>query len=278
MLDVKSFFNELEKDSEKRYADFAIEEIGSIKKITEDAYLEKPTWLGGDEEFVCLFIDLDHSSKISFKKHPKTMAKIYDYFTQNIVDILNQESIKADYIDIKGDGAFGIYEGKNAAFKALCAAITFKSFFENYIRPKFKDIYPEFNCKIGIHQDKILVKKIGIRGDNNEVWAGRVVNNAAKISSLSKEIREKDGIDPDYSILVVSEKIYSILATKHDHAIMSCDHDRKTWKPGNAKQNIWRALDISQSDEVFGDKVYHTTSCWCQAGCCQENLENLLKL
>ena len=180
------------------------------------------------------------------------------------------------FFDIKGDGAFGIYEGENAAFKALAAAVTFKSFFENHIRPKFKDIYPNFNCKIGIHQDKILVKKIGIRGDNNEVWAGRVVNNAAKLSSLSKSIREKNMIDPSYAILVISEKIYPILHEKYDHAVMSCHHDLKTWKPGNPIQNVWHEFDISQTDEVLGDRVYYTTSSWCQAGCCEENLKNLL--
>lgn len=276
MIDIQDFFKKLKQDSEERYDNFAVEEIGSIKRITEDAYLEKPTWLGGDEEFVCLFIDLDDSSKLSFKKHATTMAKIYDYFTQNIVDILNTEEFKADYIDIKGDGAFGIYEGENAIFKALCAAVTFKSFFETTIKPKFKDIHPDFNCKLGIHQDKILVRKIGIRGTNNEVWAGRVVNNAAKLAGLSKDIREKEKIDPNAVILVVSEKIYPILHEKHDHAVMSCHHDKTTWKPGNPIQNVWREFDISQTDEVLGNKVYHTTSCWCQAGCCQENLENLL--
>ncbi|MGI6595428.1 MAG: hypothetical protein ACOX1Z_01855 [Candidatus Ratteibacteria bacterium] len=97
MSKIHNYISELEDKSEKRFNDFKIEEVDNIEQILDKAYLEKPTWLGGDEKFVCLFIDLDESSKKSFKRHPKTMAKIYDYFTQNIVDILNHSVIGADY-------------------------------------------------------------------------------------------------------------------------------------------------------------------------------------
>lgn len=67
------------------------------------------------------------------------MAKIYDYFTQNIVDVFNNADFPADYVDIKGDGAFAIYEGDNASYKAFYAAITFKELFEEKIKTKFED-------------------------------------------------------------------------------------------------------------------------------------------
>jgi hypothetical protein len=160
MSDIQSYIDELKKKSEERFDQFKIEEINGIQEIEDEAYLEKPTWLGGDKQFVCLFIDLDDSSKHSFKKHPKTMAKIYDYFTQNIVDVLNHPIFGADYIDIKGDGAFGIFEGEKASYKALYCAITFKTLFEQTISPKFSTEGELLSCKFGIHKDIILVRKL----------------------------------------------------------------------------------------------------------------------
>jgi len=88
-MPIADFVNDLKNKAEKRFEEFQIDEIDTISSIKDDAYLEKPTWVGGDHKFVCLFIDLDKSSKISFKKHAVTMAKIYDYFTQTLVDVFN---------------------------------------------------------------------------------------------------------------------------------------------------------------------------------------------
>lgn len=262
------YYEDLKKNSNERYDNFEIEKLGerSLKYISEEAYLEKPTWLGGDNKYVCLFIDLDNSSKLSFKKHPATMAKIYDYFTQNIVDIMNEEEIKADYIDIKGDGAFGIFEGDRAVFKALCCAVTFKTFFDEHIRNKFQNDNQTINCKLAIDVDKILVKKLGKKGDrnNNEVWAGRVVNGTVKLSSLSRKIYEEHSVldSSKRSLLIISDKIYKKLESKKDYAITSCGCDGK----GNEtqKSNIWSVFDCENNDEVSFKKVYYTSSQWCE--------------
>lgn len=169
-MGIQDFIDELIKKSEERFNEFKIEEIKSISHIEDNAYLEKPTWVGGDARFVCLFIDLNRSSRVSFKKDIKTMAKIYDYFTQNIIDVFRSPDFAADYIDVKGDGAFAIFQGECASYKAFYAAITFRKIFEEKIKNKFQDDEGKnLSCKIGIHKDKILVKKIGKRGDYNEV-------------------------------------------------------------------------------------------------------------
>lgn len=277
-MTMQEYLDHLKVESDKRFEDFKIEEIDSIEKIREEAYLEKPTWLGGDTEFVCLFIDLDDSSKMSFRKHPKTMAKIYDYFTQNLIDVMSQDPMKAAYIDIKGDGAFGIYEGQDATFKALAAAVTFKTFFEKYISPKFSTDGTVLNCKLAIHKDKILVRKIGRRGDNNnEVWAGRVVNNAAKLASLQKEIRqqvEKYNLFNTTPLLIVSDKVYEILLQKHEHAIMCCPHNNDGTN-AQARVCAWESFDVSTNDDVHGDIVYYTPSRWC-AHCVDTYLPKIL--
>jgi class 3 adenylate cyclase len=261
MSDIDLYIEELRKKSEERFDGFKIESITSIKQIQEDAYLEKPIWLGGDQKFVCLFIDLDKSSKISFKKHPQTMAKIYDYFTQNIVDIFNHPVFGADYIDIKGDGAFGIFEGDKASFKALYCAITFKTLFEKYIKDKFDIGEDHLSCKFGIHKDKILVRKIGKRGKGNynEVWAGRLVNNAAKLANESKNV-PVDVTNPTLPILV-SKEVYVDFHANRRFGFHHCCDGRGGATPSNIEMFTESA---NFSDEILGDKFYYTRVCWCK--------------
>lgn len=277
MQEINDINKELKDKADSRFDNFQIEEISSIKRIDENSYLESPIWVGGDQEFVCLFVDLDNSSKMSYKKHPKTMAKIYDYFTQTLVDVLSHDDVKADYIDIKGDGAFGIFEGEDAAFRALSASLTFGTFFKKHIRPKFQDRDSIFNFKASISADKVLVKKIGRRGtrNNNEVWAGRLINSASKIASASKDIYETDpGFDPaKMSTLVISGKVYEMLKAKNEFAIMHCGHD--TSGKEVAASQLWREYDTKADSDVNENIVYYAPGLWCDI--CQDKVnEGLL--
>jgi hypothetical protein len=82
MVNLIEIFNEFKTRSDKRFDEFWIEDIWDISEIQDDAYLETSTRLWWDEEFVCLSIDLDWSSKLSAKKEVETMAKLYEYFTK----------------------------------------------------------------------------------------------------------------------------------------------------------------------------------------------------
>lgn len=277
MQPIDEINRDLKTKADYRYDNFRIEEINSIKRIYEESYLEAPVWVGGDEKFVCLFIDLDRSSKMSYKKHPKTMAKIYDYFTQTLIDVMSLEGIEAEYIDIKGDGAFGIFEGDNAAFRALVAALTFSTFFRKHIRNKFQDEQHIFNFKAAISVDKLLVRRIGKRGprNNNEVWAGRLINNASKLAALSKDIYDQDmDFYPSRdSILVISDAAYQIFATKPSFAITHCGHDL-AGKP-QPPSELWRMLDTSDNEEIHDGRVYYAPGLWCDI--CQDRVrEGLL--
>lgn len=278
MATIEEIFTELKQDADMRYDNFEIKDVGSITQIYENSYLEKPVWLGGDAKFVCLFIDLDKSSKMSFKKHPATMAKIYDYFTQTLIDVLSQESIHAEYVDIKGDGAFGIFEGEDAAFRALSAALTFGTFFRKYIRPKFQTATESINFKATIHVDKILVKRIGTRGprNNNEVWAGRLVNKAAKLGLVTSYIYAQDpAFNPDkMSLLIISQDIFDIFKQKPDYAINHCGHTVEGGEVGSIGQ-LWTEFDSSTIEELSEDKVYYAPGLWCDI--CQNDVnEGLL--
>lgn len=256
---IQDFINELKEKAEKRFDDFKIEEIDSISSIKEEAYLEKPTWVGGDNKFACLFVDLDKSSKISFKKHALTMAKIYDYFTQTLVDVFNHDSFSADYVDVKGDGAFAIYEGEHASYKAFYAAITFRKIFEEKIKTKFQDDEGgNLSCKIGIHKDKILVKKIGKRGDYNEVWAGRLVNNAAKLSKEYEKAPEK--FNGALSPIIISEEVYKDFEKHPEFGLYNC-HNGATAILDQKNPVFTEVTDFS--DDTLGDKFYYTQVGWC---------------
>ena len=163
MDSLDRLYDELKNKSDIRFNNFKIEQINSLDSISDEAYLEKPIWLGGDNKFVCVFIDLNNSTEISNIKQKSTVAKIYDYFTQNAVDVLSTDLIQANYIDIKGDGVFGLYEGMDAVFKVFCASVTFKTFFAKHIINKFNEYNISLNCKIVIDIDKLLVRKIGRR-------------------------------------------------------------------------------------------------------------------
>jgi len=274
-MPLSEFYRTLKVRSDDRYDKFAIEPTSSIRRIYEEAYLEKPTWLGGDEKFVCLFIDLDNSSVMSFKRYPKTMAQVYDYFTQNAVDIVTADPHAADYVDIKGDGLFGIYEGDKAVFKALAAALTFKTFFEKHVRGKFQTSSDAFSCKIAIDKDKVLVKKIGKRGDHNEVWAGRVVNNAAKLASLSREIQVLHGPPPNVGgLILLSDVVYNELTQKRDYAITSCGHDVSGNTAG--KIPLWTQWDCANNDSINGDCAWYCSALWCDI-CGDRFMSEMLK-
>jgi class 3 adenylate cyclase len=258
-MPINDFIKDLKEKAQKRFDEFQIEEVNTISSIKDDAYLEKPTWVGGDNKFVCLFIDLDKSSKISFKKHAMTMAKIYDYFTQTLVDVFSHEVFGADYIDVKGDGAFAIYEGKHAPYKAFYAAITFRKIFEENIKSKFTDDADQnLSCKIGIHKDKILVKKIGKRGDYNEVWAGKLVNNAAKLSKeYEKNPSRFSGVT---SPIIISSEVYQDFVSNPEFGLYNC-HNGEISIIKQEKPVFTEITDFS--DDTLGDKFYYTQVGWC---------------
>lgn len=255
---LQSIFDSFKLKSDRRFDAFEIESaVGNLERIQDEAYLEKSKWLGGDEKFVCLAIDLDKSSKLSARKDPVTMARLYEYFTQNIVELLSMDSISADYIDIKGDGVFGIYQGQKAIERAFVAGITFRTFFQKVIKKRFSGI--ELTCKTSLCIDELLVKKIGNRKYNNEVWAGRLVNNTYKLMKVSDKIKEGNSMHNQKSFLVVSSDIFEYLNLyHHDHAVVSCG-----CTSDGLPAQLWNTFDVTTMDDIVGKTAYYLESYWC---------------
>lgn len=272
METLQNILNDLKERSDRRFSSFEVESaVGNLERIQDEAYLEKSKWLGGEgENFVCLGIDLDASSKLSARKDPETMAKLYEYFTQNIVEILSLDSIKADYIDIKGDGVFGIYQEPNAIERAFVAGVTFRTVFDKVIKEKFPQV--GLSCKSAMCVDSLLVKKIGNRKFNNEVWAGRLVNNTYKLMKVSDKAREEGKASEKDSLFIISSNIYEHLDVRHyNYAVMSCGCNTADGQP----RLLWDKLDVSADEDIVGNTAYFLKSIWCDSHG-DEYAENIL--
>lgn len=133
-----------------------------------------------------VFADLNRSTSLSAAENPKYVAFAYTYFARAMTVILHH--FAADYIDIQGDGIFGLFSGEDSQFIAAACAVTMRTQMERDVAVRFrKDTSGKWNLTagIGIDQGTVLVRQLGIRGiARNEVWAGKPVSMAAKLSSL----------------------------------------------------------------------------------------------
>lgn len=141
-------------------------------------------------DVVAVVADLKNSTALSFTKHPKTSTKLYEAVTRNCVDIVSDPRFAASFVDIQGDGLFALYHGPRARQRAMCAAITLKTFSQNHLAPAIEgweqkgNQFPDTGLKVGMHAGTLAVKHVGVwtpaRQWREPVWAGRPVNWAFK--------------------------------------------------------------------------------------------------
>lgn len=251
-------------EAKKRYEQG--EEVEQKDKIPldDDIPLETNKWLKIDD-VVCVFIDMKNSTQLSALKQDKSTASIYQYFTDTAVKILNY--FDASYIDVKGDGAFGLFE-KNKIYHAFCAAMTFKTFSANILSTEIKlEDDKKVSCHIGMDMKTVLVKRLGLRkvegktSKQNEVWAGKPVNMASKLASLG-EVNE----------LIASERVFDIFFQDDSELVLkSCGC------PNGVKKNFWKRIDLADPKFDFSKAYKIDTSGWCKEHGV-EYCENILKL
>ena len=138
-------------------------------------------------EATAVFVDLKGSTGLNARFGPETAAHAHTYFNRAMAVIL--DGFQARYVDVQGDGLFGLFSGKGSRFLAAASAITMKTQVETVIAERFrKDISIDWELRagIGVDRGKLLVRQLGLRGTGmNEVWAGTPVNMAAKLSSVA---------------------------------------------------------------------------------------------
>lgn len=134
-----------------------------------------------------VFADLKGSTALSSSVSPEAAALAYTYFIRAMTVVL--ERFSAGYVDIQGDGIFGLFGGQRSMFHAAACAITMRSQVEKVVAVRFKkdaSVQWKLEVGVGIDQGTLLVRQLGLKGTKrNEVWAGKTVNMAAKLSSAA---------------------------------------------------------------------------------------------
>lgn len=217
----------------------------SIPDSNQISTEQSPKWTK-IPDVICVFVDMKNSTKFSASHHAGTTARVYTLFTGTAVRLFH--SLGASYIDIKGDGVFALFNS-NQVHKALASAVTFKTFVDQVFTPKISNKTKiNTGVHIGIDQATLLVSKIGLkrsqsRGDvHNEVWAGKAVNMAAKLSSLSDDN------------IYVSSRFYKNIKSKK--ALYSCECSAPTL--------LWKEIDVSADERFSFENAYVLNSSWCK--------------
>lgn len=200
-------------------------------------------------DVICVFVDMKDSTRLSATAHDKATASAFQLFTGGAVRLLN--SFEPAYIDVRGDGAFALFN-KGSEHRALVAAVTFKTFAHEIAVKKIKErTNQEVGCHVGIDQKTVLVRKLGMKkvggrtDRQNEVWAGKPVNMAAKLASMS-----------EHNQIVVSDRFHGRLSD--EHALVSCGCGKN-----GQRDALWSELDLSKDTRFDFSKAHVLRSNWC---------------
>ena len=250
----------VEKQMPARYRAVIDEQIAVFKKTrsitvrnsippTDDIPLDNPSHWLRIPDVICVYVDMLGSTRLSATEHDKSTAGAYQLFTGTAVRLFHE--FEAPYIDVRGDGVFALFD-QNQPYRALAAAVSFKTFSALEFVGRIKELTGQrVGCHIGIDQRTVLVKRMGFRRHNdrtdrqNEVWAGKPVNMAAKLASLSKD-----------GELIVSDRYYKKIPD--DHARLSCGC------PDGEKNPLWTEDDVEDDERFDFDVVHVLKTKWCE--------------
>lgn len=197
---------------------------------------------------ICVYVDMMGSTKLSAESHDKSTAGAYQLYTGTAVRLFHE--FGAPYIDVRGDGVFALFN-EDQPYAALAAAVTFKTFAKEEFVPKIRETTNvEVGSHIGIDQKTVLVRKLGLKRSGgrtdrqNEVWAGKPVNMAAKLASIS-----------DDDELLASDRFFERL--KDEHALYTCGC------PNGEKDYLWIQKNLGQDSRFDFNTSYSLGSVWC---------------
>ena len=161
-------------------------QITVLNEVPEEGPVNKGLWFQ-ISNVTTVFVDLKRSTELSADSSPQSSAFAYTYFVRAVVLIF--ERFGSNYIDIHGDGVFALFSGPQSEFYAVASAITARTQIESDIAVRFEEDSStdwELTAGVGIDRGTLLVRRLGLRGaKQNEVWAGKPVNMAAKLSSVA---------------------------------------------------------------------------------------------
>lgn len=211
-----------------------------------------------------VFADLKRSTELSAENSPAVAARAYTYFIRAMAVIL--ERFEAKYVDIQGDGIFGLFSGEGSRFLAAACAITMRTEVEREVAVRFdRDTSTDWELAagVGIDHGTLLVRRLGLRGTKqNEVWAGKPVNMASKLSSLA---------GPNH--VVVSDRVfrhYDEASRLRRRALLwSCGCNGETRGrgldvPAGRTFKLWEQEAVPEDLGLDFEHLHRLESKWCQ--------------
>jgi class 3 adenylate cyclase len=204
-------------------------------------------------DVICVFVDMANSTRLSATTEERVMAGAYELFTGTAVRLF--DAFEAAYIDVRGDGVFALFN-KGAEHRALAAAVTFKTFGETTFAAKMSISGKDVGCHLGIDQKTVLVRKVGLRRSDertdrqNEVWAGKPVNMAAKLASLSQP-----------GEILISERFFEKLS--HPYALHGCGCTPDGVRGWGNTGVLWTSEDVSGLTRFDFQTAYKLRPKWC---------------
>lgn len=210
------------------------------------------------ENVLCVFVDMKNSTRLSATNQDRFTANIYEYFTDTAVRVLDH--FGADYIDVRGDGAFGLFN-KNHFYHGMTAAITYRTFANTDLRKHVIVDGKPITCHIGADMKTVLVKRLGLRNvegqttRQNEVWAGKPVNMASKLASRGDE-----------NDLLISERVYNRIKSDNCSSLLLSCGCKEGVPSDDGRTVAWHANTFEEKDaHAFDFKTYYKLlpSRWC---------------
>ena len=238
-------------------------QITRVNEVPETGPTNRGVW-NQIRNVTAIFADLKESTALNADNSPKDAAFAYTYFIRAMAVIL--ERFGADYVDIQGDGIFGLFGGEGSSYHAAACAITMKTEVDRTVSVQFeKDTNVDWTLRAGIGVDigTLLVRRLGLRGTKqNEVWAGKPVNMASKLSSQA-----------DSNQLMVSDRVfaqYEEYAELRRRALLwSCGCSKGTEGSGfdspiGSTSYLWAQEHAPDDLGLDFGMLYKLESSWCK--------------
>lgn len=209
-----------------------------------ELYVDKRKWIRV-RHVVAVATDLKESTALNFDKYAQTSARLYEAITGSVVRLFSL--FDPAFVAIQGDGAFALFHGDLAFERAVCAGTSIKKFSRCSVGPlieeHFAESFPDTGLKTGIASGILVAKKVGVRGTNEPVWAGKPVNFAVKCAQKA-----------DRHELIATASVYEKLAS-NDYIAYSCGC------PSGVSYPLWTEVEVEKLGKHA--KCMRLTSAWC---------------
>lgn len=278
-FDVGQYLKDLETENKQKWEKTSVTDIYRIN--LGGIYTQTPHWVKITGGIVAVYADMINSSAVNVNRYRqnKVRGRIFDIFTGGLARIFHDFEVV--HLDIEGDGVLGIWNGGDDRFKAFCAAVTFRSYMEEwltrFVKNEVKDL-DEIGVRIGIDEEEAIVKYVGVRDDKNLVWAGGPVTSASKLCKIHTFKDQYGNELTPSSHIAVSDRFFDKVC-EIEEIRMSCGC-RESGETIGQKTDLWKSYPVPENmkDVLAFEKYYVLTSKWCPkcgTDYCQKILSNV---